>query len=347
MTSTTPEFLRLPPTGVKTNLERALQAGLVGYVGGSPGIGKSDIVRSVAHDWKLALIDIRLPQYDITDFNGLPFRNPQTGKAEFIPFDTFPTIGDNVPKGKDGWMIFIDELPSAGKQLQAAAYKLLLDKMVGNHDLHPNVALVGAGNLKSDNAVAFDMSTALQSRMIHFEMMLHHGDWMNWATKKGIDSRILAFLSWKPELLHKFDPNHTDKTFACPRTWEFASRLIVDTDVTQSDLPLLAGTVAPGPAMEFIEFVRIYSQLPALADIIANPHTAPLPTEPGIKFALSTFVADKIEQGNVQPLIHYLRRLPVECQVLALRMIRAQKPQLVNARCQPIVDLLQELVDLM
>lgn len=47
----------------------AMRANLVTMLHGSPGIGKSDIVRSIAKKLKLHLIDIRLAQCDPCDLN--------------------------------------------------------------------------------------------------------------------------------------------------------------------------------------------------------------------------------------------------------------------------------------
>lgn len=46
-----------------------LRAQIVPYIVGSPGIGKSAIVKQIAKASKLKLIDVRLSQCDPTDLN--------------------------------------------------------------------------------------------------------------------------------------------------------------------------------------------------------------------------------------------------------------------------------------
>ena len=46
-----------------------IRAGLVPMMLGSPGIGKSQINRQIAEDYKLKVIDLRLSQCDPTDLN--------------------------------------------------------------------------------------------------------------------------------------------------------------------------------------------------------------------------------------------------------------------------------------
>lgn len=333
--------LTVPPSKARQLIVRCLHAGLVPDVRSSPGMGKSDIMRSIAEEYGLELIDLRLGQCDVTDLNGLP-RFTADGRAEYAPFTNFPLEGDELPEGKQGWLLFFDEMSSAGKQMQAAAYKVVLDRMVGQRKLHPKVLLACAGNLETDRAVVHGMSTALQSRLIHIEMRLDHKEWMAWAIQKNIDSRILGFLEFKPDYLHKFEPDHQDKTFACPRTWWFANKLVKGNPIANDDAPLLAGTVSAGIAQEFIQFAQIYADLPKMSDILANPKTAPIPQEPSTKFAMSTVIADHLNAKTATDLVTYLERYPVEFQVVAARIAHQRQPDLIYN--QAYGDMMQKLI---
>lgn len=160
-------------------------------------------------------VDVRLAQSDPTDLNGFPL--VKDGQATFVPFDIFPTEDTPLPKGKSGWVIMLDELSSCAKAVQAAAYKIILDRMVGQHKLHPKVRILAAGNLETDNAHVLKMSTALGSRMIHFQLKVDHGEWMNWAENNGILTSITSFLEFQKRALHLFDPKKIENTFPCPR----------------------------------------------------------------------------------------------------------------------------------
>ena len=343
----------LSPSELTETLVRCLKVNLVPMVRGQPAIGKSDIIRSVAKQLNLKLVDFRLGQSDPTDLNGLP-RFREDGRAEFVPFDDFPLDGDELPTWVDedgkthkyaGWLLFFDELTSANKDLQAAAYKPILDRQMGKRDLHKRVRIIAAGNNMQDNAVVYEMSTAFQSRLIHLDLGVNKGDWVNWALGAGIDSRIIGFIEFKPDMLYTFDPNHSDHTYASPRTWEFVSKLIIYTDVSNADLPLLAGTLGPGVAQEFITYVQVYSQLPTIEDIVAKPETATVPSEISMKYAMATFLADHMNQTNVKELVTYLLRLPVETRVVCLRMTNKRSPDLMQHKA--LQPLYQDLMRLM
>lgn len=243
----------------------SLNAKLPIFLQGSPGLGKSAIVKEVAENNKLELIDLRLSQCDITDLNGLPkFEN---GKASFQPFDIFPLESTVIPKGKNGWLLFLDELNAASPAVQVASYKLILDRMVGSQRLNKKVFIVCAGNRITDNAVVNDLSTALKSRLITINIEPNFDSWLAWAGKNDIDSRIISFLLHKPTMLFNFDPNKEEDTFACPRTWEMCSKIIKSIKDLNKYNELLKGIVGNVAGEEFIVFTKYHHLLPNITDI--------------------------------------------------------------------------------
>lgn len=86
----------------------------------SPGLGKSDLIKAIAKDLNLKLIDVRLSTCDPTDLTGLP--NIQNGRSVWSPNSVFPLQGmDELPDGYDGFLLFLDEITNAPMAVQAAA----------------------------------------------------------------------------------------------------------------------------------------------------------------------------------------------------------------------------------
>lgn len=299
-------------------IAKYIQARLVPMLIGSPGCGKSQVVHQIAQKYNLKVIDLRLSQCDPTDLLGFP--NIMGNKAGYLPMNTFPIEGDPIPDGYSGWLLFFDEFNSAPPSVQAAAYKVILDRMVGTWHIHKNVAMVCAGNLETDNAIVQPMSTAMQSRLVHLELIVDHKEWVDHAASEGWDRRITSHISFKPGNLFTFKPDHTDHTYGCPRTWEFTNRLmqVVDPDSPEF-LPLLAGTLSEGLAREFITFCKIEATLPKMVDLIAKPESTPVPVETSVLFALTGSIAHNATKDNIEPLMKYVNRMPVEFQVVCLR----------------------------
>jgi hypothetical protein len=263
--------------------------------------------------------------------------------ATYVPMDIFPLEGDPlpvhtnadgspvmvddpdnpgtlIPKKYDGWLIFFDEFNSANLAVQAASYKLVLDRMVGTHHIHPRAAMVCAGNLATNQAIVNRLSTAMQSRLVHLELQAELEPWVEWASANKLDHRIISYVQSVPKKLHNFKPDHNDKTFACPRTWEFASKLISKSPGSLKDLTaLLAGTISEGVAREFIAYSSIFNDLPTYSEILKDPKGARLKEDPSLLYAISHMIAAHLQTSQIKTIMPYINRLPVEFQTITLQ----------------------------
>ena len=306
-------------------LDSVLLSKLTPMLVGSPGIGKSDIVKLTAKKHNLKLIDLRLAQSDPTDLNGFPTLQNDGTRMDYAPPTTFPLENlDEIPVGYEGWLLFLDEINAAPPAIQAAAYKLVLDRQIGSHNLHKRVAIVCAGNKATDKAIVNRLSTAMQSRMIHLNLMVDEASWLDWANSHNIDHRVISFIKFRPELLHKFNPSHADNTFASPRTWEFLSKIIIDKkEFTKTDHAVLVGTVGEGPATEFRAFCDVYRDLPTIDDMLENPTLVNIPKEPGHQYAMNTLISHHANEDTIEALMIVAKKLPIEFQVVVLKDIYA------------------------
>ena len=324
----------------KVNLKQAkelavevLKAGHVPMLVSDLGLGKSSLAKQIAEEYNLCFIDIRLSQCDPADLNGFPFMDPVTGRAGYKPMDIWPLEGDELPinpKTKQpyaGWFILLDEINSSPKAVEVASYKILLDRMVGMHKLHKRVWMMGAGNLKTSKAVVNQTGTAQQSRMIWFEIIADLNCWLEWADHNDIDHRVKAYLQFKPDMLHKFDPNHQDRTFPCPRTWHFQSNVMKqwgEGRIPERKLPTIGGTIGAGPAREFFSHCAIYEDIPTLDQILQDPDNCRFGNEPSMHYALAGLVSHHLNHTNAVPLFKFLERLAADFQVSAVRAVLAR-----------------------
>ena len=320
-------MITIPISLAYENAMRVFRKKLVPAFWSSPGLGKSSVFRQIAKDRDLLFVDCRLSQYDPTNLSGFPIN--KDGRSDFAPPALFPLAGDPLPNKYDadgkvigqykGWLILFDEFNSASLSVQAATYQPLLDRMIGQHAMHKNIFMACAGNLTTDRAIVNRMSTAAQSRIIHFNIEVNIPDWIDWSYKNNIDHRTRSFIESNPELLHKFDPKHTGNTFPCPRTWEFVSRLTKDIPkIGDENLPLLAGTVGEGAAHVYVGFGKLFGQFPTLAEIEADPTGVIVPDRPDLKYALSGLLSASMTKTNGDTLMKYINRLPAEFQVVTV-----------------------------
>ena len=300
-------------------------AGMVPMLRGSPGLGKSDIVHGIARENNFEVIDMRLSQSDPTDLNGFP---KFTGdRAGYAPMDTFPLETDELPEGKNGWVLFLDEFNSAPLSVQAAAYKLVLDRRVGKFKLHDRVFIVCAGNKEDDGAIVNETSTAMQSRLVHMELVVDLPEWLNWAAKNDISPMITSYLQFKPDHIYTFKPNHEDLTYACPRTWAFANKLMKLAPPGSIDFfPLMAGALSEGVGAEFNAYTKVYLELPNMADIMKDPANIRVSEDPSVLYALTGALSHHATKDNIAEMLKFINRMPAEFQVITVRdMVRRDK----------------------
>ena len=247
------------------------------------------------------------------DLAGLVNPNKEEGNFSYLPLDEFPLENTPLPKGKQGFMIFLDEFNSADKYTAAAAYKLLLDRMIGKHKLHPNTRIVCAGNKLTDGAITHKLGTAIQSRVTHLELEINLKEWLEWCEKESNFHPIIhPFLSFRPELINNFDPKKEVITYSSPRTWELLSKQLNAglLSLPKDDyVPIIIGTIGEQAGGEFIAFLEVFSKLPSIQDIEANPTGCDMPEEIGAKWALGIHLADKINPINEQAIVEYLERM--------------------------------------
>jgi MoxR-like ATPase len=233
---------------------------------GPPGVGKSSIVAQVAAKHDLMFVDVRLSQLAPTDLRGLPV--PQDGVARWFPPEFLPRDGRGI--------LFLDEINMAAPTMQGIAQQLILDRRVGSYTLPDGWFVWAAGNRREDRASVFEMPAPLANRFLHLEVKPDLESFKRYALERGLNERIVAFLSFRPNLLHALDPK--SPAWASPRSWEMASKLLT------ANLEV-SSAVGDGAAAEFNAFEKVYAALPDLDPILNGDRSLPFPDEPSARYA--------------------------------------------------------------
>lgn len=312
----------MKPTAVSRAVEACMQAGRPCHLWGPPGVGKSQVVWQLADRLGAEVLDIRALLLDPVDLRGLPHvaDNVTTwAPPVFLPRDDRPRI------------LFLDELSAAPPLMQAACYGLVLDRKLGEYRLPDNTYVMAAGNRESDRAVVSRMSTALANRFVHVDFEVDTDDWVRWASGAGVRTEVIAFIRYRPNLLHDFDPKRHEKAFPSPRSWAFVSDLL-GTASAEIEYDLLAGVVGQGAAAEIIGFLKIFRSLPDPDEILRSPATADAPDDPATLYAICGTLAARATKKNFGRVLKYAARLPVEFSVLLVRDAVNRDRSLVETR---------------
>jgi len=82
---------------------------------------------------------------------------------------------------------------------------------------------------------------------------------------------------------------------------------------------LIAGAIGPGASAEFVGFLQLFRTLPSVDEIKLNPGVAPLPEDPSAQIAIATALGRIMDDQSIGRLTTYLKRMPTEMRVLAMR----------------------------
>lgn len=304
---------------------------------GSPGIGKSQVVKQVADNLGISMLDLRLSQLDPVDLRGVPAVDVEHKKTSWNPPDFLPVDGEGI--------LFLDEINSAAQATQAAAYQLILDRRLGDYVLPDGWAMVAAGNRTTDRAIVNQMSTALKNRFTHLNFEVNNDDWCDWALRNNIAVEILGFIRFRPMHLNEFEQRNEGKeeqkrmqrlrdaqAFATPRSWEFMSKVVMQKPSPDIEFELYSGIVGEGCASEFVGYLKYYRDLPNLDALLMAPDKAKVPTEPATLYALSTGLAIKATKDNMERVVKYALRMPAEFQVLLMKDAVVRDSTLTNTK---------------
>ena len=283
------------------------------FLWGPPGIGKSSIIKQIAHDAEIECIDLRLSLMDPTDLKGIPFYEKESHTALWAPPSFLPREGRGI--------LFLDELNSAAPAVQASAYQLILDRKVGEYTLPDGWAIVAAGNREGDRGVVYRLPSPLANRFVHVEMEVSVEDWRAWAMTRGVDARIIAYIGFKNDALFTFDPTTNERSFATPRSWEAVHNVLQSTLPKNLLLDAIAGAVGKNNAVDFLGFCKVMSLLPDV-DAILRGESSEYPTDISALYALSSALVGRIlnnpDEEKINHLLSYTLNLQSEFAVMSL-----------------------------
>lgn len=292
---------------------------------GPPGIGKSQAVRQIAksiasHTGKQTTVtDVRLLLFNPIDLRGIPTSNADKTLAVWLK----PKIFQMDPSENVINILFLDELSAAPQSVQAAAYQITLDRVIGEHKLPDNCIVIAAGNRTTDKSAVNKMPKALANRLLHIEVQTDFLSWKSWALNAGINARIIGFLSFRQSFLMNFDTSEEDLAFPTPRTWEMVSNILNNiTDDLDEVYPLISGLIGSGAAIEFRTWDSVYKNLPDIEEIF-DGKAPPIPTTSDALYALtasmSTYAAaHQNELARIANSLKYADKLPPDFSVMIL-----------------------------
>lgn len=293
---------------------------------GPPGVGKSQAIREIAQNISQStgkrtfVTDVRLLLFNPIDLRGIPTASEDKSLAIWLKPQIF-----QMDESEDVVnILFLDEISAAPQSVQAAAYQITLDRVIGEHRLPENCIVIAAGNRMTDRSVTYKMPKALANRLMHIEVEEDFNAWKHWAVQSGINKQVIAFLSNFPQHLMGYESSNDDLAFATPRSWEMVSNLLNNVNGDPGTIkPLIAGLVGMGTTIEFLTWIEVFNDLPQMEDIFngANP---PLPKSTDALYALTSSMTayaslHKEDMNLIANSIRYADQMPPDFSTMLMK----------------------------
>jgi hypothetical protein len=296
--------MRIPE--LKTAIGDCLDANQPVYVEGAPGIGKSEAVKQLATERGARVVDVRLSMFDPVDLRGLPAI--VDGLTKWMRPQIWPVASDGPA------FLFFDEMDRAPLAVLNAALQIVLDRRIGEHVLPDSVRIIAAGNGATDRGTN-KLPGATANRFLHLTAEFDPAAMREHFNAIGVHPLIVAFNHLRPDTGYA-QPAAGEKAFATPRQWERVNRFL-DLPAARRR-PLIAGLVGAAISGEFEAFFDLFSKLPSIPSILANPAGAPLPNEPSQFYAVAVALARAATKANFAAVATYLARLPKEFETMGI-----------------------------
>ena len=292
---------------------------------GAPGIGKTEIVVEACAIAKADIVIMHPAVSDPIDFKGLPAIVGSL--AEFLPYGQLRKLIEATRLT----VCFIDDIGQAPHAVQAALMQLIQQREIDGHKISDHVVFCGATNDSSHMAGVTSILEPVKSRWHTIvELQADQIEWVRWAQKNNIREEILAFVMFRGmEVLHNFKPTRDLSNSPSPRTVAAAAKLFA---CGLHDMPILSGACGEGWAAEFLGFLKVYRTLPDPDECIKNPTTARVPSteDAATLFAIAVALSLRATKTNIGNITQYLKRLPKEHEVFAVRDALARESSLQN-----------------
>lgn len=265
---------------VRESVITTVLSGAVPFVRGLHGIGKSEMMESIAEELGNRLNkDVVFHQVDMShikegELTGMPVtgKDPETG-CVINTYTVYSLFNDVIKEAKQGYIpvIFFDEINRADRVVFNELMPIILNKRVQETYLPEETIILAAGNPEdisgykgaTDDYSVLPMDPALKDRFFIYELKVDPVEWLSWAiSSKKIHEDIIAYITDRPNDLHFLSNDELNPT---PRGWTMFSKaysIVMNNhkgnyDAAEDEVIMLGSAkIGKGTVCNFSRFLR-------------------------------------------------------------------------------------------
>jgi hypothetical protein len=145
-----------------------------------------------------------------------------------------------------------------------------------------------------------------------------------------VRAEVISFIRFRTGLLHEFKPELD--VSPTPRAWVEGVSPILGVVPDVAEFECIKGAVGEGPAAEFMGYLKVFRKLPNVDNIILNPDTSAVPTDPATLYALSGSLASRATDSTFDRICQYTERMPPEFSVLTVLYATRKNKELADTQ---------------
>lgn len=263
--------------------------------------------------------------------------------AIFLPFgDLLRAIEADRPT-----IWFFDDFGQAPMAVQAACMQIIGQRMIAGHKISDHVRIIAATNRREDKAGVKGLLSPVKSRFgMKVELVATLEDTVAYFYKQGIYQPIIDFIQSHKDALHDDTPDNTMESGPSPRTWEYLSQMIQETQDTEMQQVLSEYNDKKNPFLkqlcsscigqawgeQFYVHLSIYDRIPRYEDIISEPEDFPMDHPIDVRFAILSMLATQGKARHSKEIFTYVTKLAKTYQLIFIRAIVATGSPLKDSR---------------
>lgn len=250
-------------------------------------------------------------------------------------------------------ILLLDEWGQGDHDQHKSGATLIDERRLGRYKLPKGWMVILTSNRVQDKSGVQKPLAFITTRKVVVEMEYNSELHAHWLAEQGVHHKLIAFVQANPSVVQSDSvPDHdnpysTSRTFyrACRQLMAFDVVDAIGTDEHMSPIAKLAresviGTIGEGTATRLFGHLRHCESMVTMPEILENPRSAKIPDRPDVMYAvvqmMTAWAGEQGQKGSdgadLMPMFTYLKRLPENFQMSAVRMIAKQNKKLLLDR---------------
>ncbi len=192
------------------------------YLEGSPGIGKTEIVKQVADELGIGYVSFSLTHHTRNSILGLPvIKDLSNGKyTEYTMSEIIAKVLEKKEAGEEEGVLLLDEFSCVSDSILPAMLAFLQTKNIGMHTLPEGWIIVLCGNPPQYNRNARKFDAAILDRIRKVSVEFDAQVFISYAKEKEMHPAIIEYLSINPSNVYLCNTDNKELQLVTCRGWE-------------------------------------------------------------------------------------------------------------------------------